>query len=211
MSVVLITATKDFIVFMSDGRVQGEIGGIKNILREDYKKISRLNEKICIGYTGSRELCEKSLKAIYNPYNPNAFNPLGNLDIGSISNTLCAEAKHIFSESNYPNKKITFVVGGVMADKNIGFYTFGSEYNFQVEKYIPINGDIKYASLHSDNAKGNELEHHLLANTPLNEDKIKKAMSDCIDEIADLDSSVNKIKFTEVIYCDNNWKYSIYK
>lgn len=194
MSVVLVIATQDSIFFMSDGRVQGETRGVKSILQEDYKKLNRINQNICIGYTGNKYLCEQTIKAMNDPYKP-----IANLNLDNIQKFLCAEARSVYLENNYLGIKMAFIVGGVTTDGKIEFYTFGSMNDFIIQKYSSINGDINYAGLYPENAKGNELEKHLLANVPLNEDKIKKAMIDCIDEIAALDSSVNRNKFIEVI------------
>lgn len=208
MSLVLVAATENFIIFMSDGRAQYKVNEVIVSKEENYKKLKPINQHICLGYTGSKELCEQALNEVYNPHNPNSCNPLSN-NIDEISNALAISSKKIFSESNRLDKAISFVIGGISQMGYIEFYTFASKYNFAIERYKPNNGDLVYTALHSDKLSEAEMkakfEGHLLSNAPINKNSIKKAMEDCIDEVSSLDSSVNKNKFMEEIQFDYNW------
>jgi hypothetical protein len=55
VSIVVSFATCDHVIMMSDGRVQNVL--TKETIQEDYKKLAKINENICVGYVGSKELC----------------------------------------------------------------------------------------------------------------------------------------------------------
>lgn len=199
MSVVLVSAMKDFIIFMSDGKVtRPENGAIKS-LDENYKKLRRINNNICIGYTGGQDICENVLTSL-DSYDKKK------LDLTKTVDILHKFSKEIYSKNKYQNNTITMVIGGKSADGTIEFYTFGSYYDFQLNSYKPQDKKMLYRILCSDEVKGlNIFEKHL--NLHLNESlkpikECQDAMSDCVDEIASDDETVNNTKFTEIIITD---------
>lgn len=194
MSLVLITAMQNFIIFMSDGRVTRQKTIMENeILREDYKKLRKVNANICIGFAGSKEPCEEVLKSLDSINSENTT-------IDNVCQIVLNEAKSVYSKYvllGIPIE-ILMAVGGNQYGQ-IKFRVFHSTDGFKVQEYIPQGTHLNFAILSPGWVDKSNLLDRINANPPVTIDNTEKAMGECIDKVSLLDPSVNTVKFTEII------------
>ncbi len=177
---------------MSDGRVSNKIFGTTIVIKENCKKLLRINDNVCVGFTGGVDACLCTLKAL-EPYN------MASLGLHKTVSILYEKAKTVHDENHFLNNAISMVVGG-KTNKSMEFHVFGSKYGFKKTIHQPKGDNLEYLMLYSDRVESDTFLKHLQANIPLNSiEKHEKAMKDCIDEVAKSDDTVNAVKFKEVI------------
>lgn len=195
MSLVLVTAMENYIIFMSDGRVTRNRGTLyPEILQETYKKLCRINDSICVGFAGSKEPCEEILEGL-DKYDPNQI-----INLENVFNRIYDKAKSVYNkytESGIPIK-ILMVVGGKQ-DNEIKFKYFSSVENFCIQQLCPKGDDLSYIMLSPDGVNISYLENEIKANIPCTIDNMKTAMSNCIDNVSKFNKTVNQFKFVEII------------
>jgi len=189
VSIVIGLAMENFIIMMSDGRVSKA----NTILKEDYKKLFRFNKNICIGFTGSQDLCESILNELSSIINEEI--KLEQI-CDFLINSAIEKKNNIFIADIF---KCSFLIGGISDTNEIIIYRFNSENNFILEKM---------------NSKGTELSYNICSNTVDNKmfENFLRAKKICtslqeyvllieefIDKVAKIDPSVNTNKYNEII------------
>lgn len=194
MSLVLITAMEDFIVFVSDGRVtRNKTITEVEVLQENFKKLIRLNSNLCIGFAGSKEPCEQVLKTLEN-YN------LNNITIDNAFEVLYEKAKLVHSKYISSGVKINILMAiGGMQNREIRFKTFSSIDNFEVLRFCPKGDELNYAMLSPADVNISYLINEIKNNIPCTDDNLKRAMSECINKVSSFDKTVNNNIFVEII------------
>ena len=194
MSLVLIVAMEDFVIFMSDGRVtQNRTSKGVEILKEDFKKLVKLNTNVCIGFAGSKGPCEEVLKTL-SDYNRDSMN------IDTVFEVLYEKARSVYSKYLISGIqiKLLMVIGGEQCGE-FKFKTFSSNDNFEVLNYNPQGTDLNYAMLSPDNVDISSLINQIYKNAPVTIENLQKAMGECIDNVSQFNNTINNVKFSEII------------
>ncbi|SDO88314.1 hypothetical protein [Clostridium gasigenes] len=203
MSLILIAAMEDYIIMMSDGRVSRGNDNEFHILDDNYKKLLRLNETICIGYGGSKEPCVEVVDYLKMYYK-------NEKDLDKLFNLLNQKAGNVFG--NYISKgikiKMQIVIGGINKGQ-IKFKTIKSiDYDFNkiyiksyftTEEHIPEGDTLSYCMMNPDGIEDLLFYKLLCRNTSFGVDDIKITMKECIDIASEKSRTINKNKFFEVI------------
>jgi len=180
MSVVLVVAAENFALLMSDGRVSNLAQG--KVIKEDFKKLLRVNKNICIGFTGHQRGCEEAIEAI------NA-----GMSYAEIVTALHGRAKKAYAV--YKDKMIMCVVGFNEKSKmSVNYFTSD---DFDIVPYPPECGKVSVISLEP-------------IPTTIFGDKCKKGafnslddycrlMYETISDISKINPTVNNFTFSELI------------
>jgi hypothetical protein len=96
---------------------------ISTIIQEEYKKIYRINQNICIGFTGIKDLCEDILSELKS-YKPDELTLSQTCDY--LRNRALAEKYWIAEFDNL----LSFTIGGLTKTREINLYSFGAKYNY---------------------------------------------------------------------------------
>lgn len=181
MSLVLGYANKNNAIIMSDGRAGGNVNP-----SEIYDKTRKINENIIIGFAGYKETSEHFINCIY-------------MDMGiGIKNFYIEEFLEEVEygmglEATKEKLKSSFLILGRAKTGEMKFVIAGQDTNYNI-KYIPINriafiggtipiGDIKEICKKNSGIKNSPFE--ILKST--------------IEDVSELDSSVNKNIFYKTI------------
>lgn len=179
MSIVLVAAMSNFALLMSDGRVSNKTLGVA---QEDYKKLLRVSENICIGFTGHQKGCEETISVLKN-----------DMCYMDIVNSLHKKAQEVHSV--YSDKMIMCVVG-FNEDGNMSVYYFSSD-DFILKPYHPKKGKVSLVSLepipttiYVDNCN---------SSTVKSLDDYCRLMYKTISDVSKINPTVNNFTFSELI------------
>ena len=194
MSLVLVTAMENFIIFMSDGRVTRNKTIFEvEILQENFKKLFRVNSNICIAFAGSKEPCEETLKVL-DDYN------LNSITLDETFEIILKKSKEVYSR--YINQgipiKIFMAIGGKQQGE-IKFRTFSSPENFKILEFSPKKDDLSYAFLSPESIDNSYFINQIQKNAPCTLNNLRRAMGLCINDVSAFCKSVNALKFEEII------------
>lgn len=203
MSLVLATAMKEFIIFMSDGMVSIKKDNKVESLDENYKKLVRVNNKVCIGFAGSKEPCEEVISKL-------SQDDAERLSLQDIFQIIYSNAKSVYSKwrTKYIDEeiKILMMIGGISSENKIELKSFSSKENFIVNEYKPNNTDLCYLMLSPEDVNESILTNSILNNTPVSLENLQKSMEKCIEIVSESCEGVNNVKFTEVIIKEREGK-----
>lgn len=197
MSLVLVTAVEDYIIMMSDGRVTRTEYGMNLAVDENFKKLARVNDSVCIGFAGSKEPCEEAV-LLLNGYDKKS------LSLEEIFKIVYESSKKVYKKYTDMNVeiKILMAVGGKNSENNIEFKTFSSDEKFEVNVHKPGKGDLYFTDISptsTDKIYSSLLAENIIKNQPITIENLKKSMEESIDKASEIDFSINKNKFVEVI------------
>lgn len=183
MSVVLVGVTTNFVVAMSDGRV---LNPDDTIQRENYKKIFKINDYVCIGIVGDLSL----YKELFTKLSLNKIDT-SNIKTDQLFKLLPEMTKEIYNKNNY--KDSSLVVCGINSQhetESIGFSTL----NFIPNK---VSAKISGIGLHTLGDYPNL--RTITEKNILKTGNLITGMKDTIKYISTKDHSVNNTIFEERI------------
>ncbi len=184
MSFVIGFATPQEVIIMSDGRARNSLS--REILSESYNKTRKINNNVCIGFSGIAEVSECIIDN-FMKY------PEINIDIINADDTaviLCEIAKIVASNVNADN--IQMVIAGLDASGKITLNSFAKCTGFQINKQIPTISHYCYATLNPNGFDGDKLFEHYICLTQMS---ITKRMENCIKHAAQLNDTINNRVF----------------
>jgi len=202
MSYIQCVATFSQVILTSDGRVCFHNG---EIVREDYKKIKRINRNLAVAFAGLTIPCEIIIDNTINKFDEDVIDKI---NVDEFYNKLFLESKNynkLYFEENQKNLKTQFIIGGLRNNDNLGILTLSVNNEFKSENYFSNTSDnISFAS-----GTSNQLGDSLLGDNLIKLDstgnsvsllEIKKVMNDTSRYMATIDNSVNSKIFREIIY-----------
>ncbi len=181
MSLVLGYANENNAIIMSDGRAGGKVSP-----SEEYDKTRKINDNIIIGFVGYKETSEHFIDCVY-------------MDIGySINNCYMEEFIEEVEygmglESTKEKLESSFLIIGRTRNGKMKFVIAGKDTNYSI-KYIPINriafigGVIPIKDIQKICKKNCDIK-----SSPF------EILKSTIEDVSDLDSSVNKNIFYKII------------
>lgn len=181
MSFVLSVCGGNFTVMMSDGRVSK--AGDRRVAGEDYQKVFRLNEKVCLGMTGDPV-------AIYYTLNELQDCSLETMTMERIKRILINTLKGI--PVNMLGVQI--ILSGSNKSGKFVTYFADSRKNFEetMHESSPDGGYIVTYSGSGLPEAGEIVDKHLPSDKVWESvGEIRGHMKACIEEVAGLDASVN--------------------
>lgn len=191
MSIVLSVCGYNFSLMMCDGRMIKIDSGSLEIVTENFKKIERVNSRVCIGFTGDPIASMCALNEL-NYYEKD------NLTLERIKGIVTRKLKEIqindlgvkmiFSGRNKINKFIT--------------YELDTKMDFQETKYEPVKNGfaIVYALPPSNADLQTIVQKHIHETSPWdNIDNLKSNMRECILQISKINTTINNKIFEEMI------------
>lgn len=184
------------VIITSDGRVTDQCG---TILQEDYKKIDRINSKVAVAYSGTKEFCEQIIH-----FTKDKFSDIEIIDINDFHNHLIDVSKDILSDKDSTIYKCQFLIGGLTNTNNLGVLTLSTNHHYSVTKsYVDSTNLICYSSACSDsmdnNLLGINLNNLVTKNKILSISDFYKTINDTSRNMALTDLSVNSTIFREII------------
>lgn len=202
MSIVLVGAKENYLIMMSDGRVTRGNSEIE-IIDENFKKLKRLSNNVCIGFAGSKEPCEEVLDYIVKYHNNESnYNILFYIIYHQANNVL---AKYI---KNGIYIKMKFVLGGLF-NNEIKFKTLESiDYKlntisiksyFDIGEHIPKGDALSYAMMSPNEVNGSLFYNMLCENTKFDIEDIKNTMIACVEIASQNSKTINTNTFVEII------------
>ncbi len=147
MSLVIGFITNDQAFMFSDGRARNR--DTKIIINEKCNKTRKINKNVIIGFTGCLEFAEKILEYFYTR---NDIDSIHNMTADNVAYELLSAAKFIY-EVNKSALKITITIAGINSNNDIGLYTTGSDYNFEMNTLIATEGIFHFSTA---SPEGNE-------------------------------------------------------
>lgn len=132
MSFVICCATSEYGIIASDGRmVDAET---EEVLRDDYQKVVRVNDRLVIGFAGDESVCELSLAEMSKKYR-DADNSIDRATV------FLKSFLQMLSLNGAPLCKTTFYVLGSDDTGTIRFNTVTSIGAIRVIEHVPENKD----------------------------------------------------------------------
>lgn len=193
MSFIMAIADSKNAIFISDGRVTKLEGNKCVIVEENYKKILKVNKRMCIGYSGCTETCKEVISEL-KKYDYNKL-----VDLELVFKILYKKSKQVCSmyNKNDTGYKLNLVIGGTTKENEIKLISFGSKKNFAYEVLSPQKGDLKYCYLSSPLSKidDGKIKQSILNN----KSNLAKGLKECVEYVAKSDISVNTNMFLESI------------
>lgn len=181
MSIVLCYADRNKAIMASDGRMIDSKG---NIINESFKKITRINHKILLGYAGDVGPC----LSIANMIMSNPKEALKKFTFEETYNFILSKSKLIQSGIKYG-----FLLAGISNNGNI---TIAEITPYQLPSIEEItNNDARYKALYPDEAKskGNIFAAFLLSQDP------ESAINSTIEYCSKISNSVNRQVFLDQV------------
>lgn len=181
----------------SDGRCCYTDGTIKT---EFYNKTRKINNNVIIGYSGSTKACEKILSQLQLALEQIQKNGMREPYVNEVA--ACIHA--IIPMFNFPKEhKVQFIISGISNNKEMQLYTFGNTNQTDFIPLIATEKEIQIAALCS--SKSNEsgckiFKNHLINDPFVQHTPIDDIFKASIEEMADLDPTVNRNCFSQVIF-----------
>lgn len=191
MSLVSFIATKNFISYVSDGRVTDTANDI--VLSEDYKKVHKLNNNVIIGIVGN--------------YNASKI-ILENLNAFKIEDAeICAKSMFEMLGKGKVKTDMVISIGGIDAKGEI-YYTGFHANSQELLEIRPIFNEIRFGTtlnstqedLNPNQIITNMINLRVNDYKSFNSNVAFEIQRDLNITIAEKDKSVNKVLFQEVIY-----------
>ncbi len=194
MSFVLCVCGSNFSLMMSDGRVTAfkENENSTKIICEDFKKIKRVNPNVIIGFTGDLFVGECIEKALYGYQ-------LENLTMERIKRIIINKLKQNQSELNCLGAKI--IISGINKSNIYTTYFVNSNLDFiETPYYVKDNYFAVVYACHNENIVKDIIQRNIYDTMPWKSiDILKRCMKQCIFDVAEIDNTVNKNVFEEMI------------
>ena len=180
MSFVLSVCGGNFAVMMSDGRVK-KIGD-NRVAGEEYQKVFQMNEKVCLGMVGDPV-------AVYYAFHELTTYNVEKITMEKMKRVLVDALKEV----PITGDGVQIILSGCNKAGKYMTYCVDSKNNFEEEVYDRREGG--FAIVYTG-AKGNAIRALVDKHLPggkvwENLGEIKEHMKKCIEEIAQIDESVN--------------------
>lgn len=200
MSVILAVCGENYVKMISDGRVvlfTNENAPVP--VGEQFNKLKRINENVILGFAGDKVICEKTVKKLRSAVAKLPKNTVRLSEVAKLT-------QHILQNTKLGFLKVHFITGGLTSDNRMGLYILNSATNFELEEYFPLHGQhqIKTSLPFGKQESCDQLiEKYFVAEFPKSPQALDKAMIKFVDDIADVDITVNKNHYTiEIIITD---------
>lgn len=181
MSLVLGYANENNAIIMSDGRAGGKVSP-----SEKYDKTRKINDNIILGFVGYKETSEHFIACVYMDMEDSINNCYMEEFIEEVEYGMGLESTKEKLESS-------FLILGRTRNGEMKFVITGKDTNYRI-KYIPLNviafigGTIPIKDIKEICKKNSEIKGSPFA-----------ILKSTIEDVSDLDSSVNKNIFFKTI------------
>lgn len=190
MSLASIIATDKFISFLSDGRVVNIDDN--SIVKEDYSKVHRINDKIVIAITGSKDVSDTILGNL-DKFDLTDFGPFGISILEGLKTIPTFPKSHI-------------IIGGINAKGNIAYTRFDTYSDGIRVIDIPIGGIDGQVLFNGTNIDFNikdrfesKVQNVVNAGVTINPTTSIKIQTELNNEVALQDYTVNTTVFSELV------------
>lgn len=192
MSFVIGCVTSNAVIIASDGRCCNLDGTVKT---EHYNKTRKINSNTIIGYSGSTEACEFALEQLDKVLKERTSKRISDYYADEIAQILHDIIPIIgFDEGT----KVLFIVGGISHKNKTIMYSFGNTNQRDLIPYLPGDG-LAYSTLSPPQRDGNQIVYRNITNGQFRHGTTMDALTASIHEMAELDPSVNKQTYFQII------------
>lgn len=181
----------------SDGRCCYTDGTIKT---EFYNKTRKINRNVIIGYSGSTESCEKVLDALQPALEQAQMESNREAYVNEVATCI----HRVIPLFNFPKgKNVQFIVSGISDEGTMQLYSFGNTNQTNLVPLTATNDKIQTAvlcPLGKDEIGYQIFKNHLINDLDDEHPFIEDVFKASIEEMADLDSTVNKNFFSQTVF-----------
>lgn len=185
MSLVICVCNVDYSVMVGDGRmIEFDTNGKQiRVVNENTQKVFKVNDFVSVGYAGD------PIPAVF------ALKTLENFDKNMISLELTAK---IIQESLMKTKAnelgVKIVISGRNQYGNMVLYLLNTKFGYEYRKFLLLKNNPVYSCLaHDQNKVAPILTKYINESIKgMSETKLRACLKKCIEEVSEVDDSVNK-------------------